>query len=181
MALIPPTPVTSPTDIETAIEAWLVAQIAAFKTAKRQQNMRFIFTDPAVTVAVFDGKLVPAGRISFRVTCPVHVELAMTNAKSEEARRDGINPLVFGVIQVLSRQRFGLAITDLFPKGFKDVTSEEDFKNNRIVYDLEFETSFYIEIAPDATETALLTIGLSYFLQPDDGVADATDTINFAP
>ena len=175
----PPTPVTSPTDIERAVEAYLVAQITEFKTAKRQQNMRYIFNDPAVVVAIFNGKIETKGQRSFRIDCPVHVQLSMTNARGEQDRRDGVNPLVFGVIQTLARQRFGLVITDLLPRGFKDVSTEEDFKNNKIVYDLEFYTSFYTEIAPDPTETNLLSVGLTYFLQPSNGVADASDTVTF--
>lgn len=175
-------PVTSPTDIEKAIEAYLVEQMqAAFKTAKRQQNMRYVFANPAATVAIFEGKIEKVGQISFRINCPVHVEIRISDARGEESRRDGINPLVFGVIHALARQRFGLAITDLMPKGFKDVTGEEDFKNNLIVYDVEFATSFYVEMdITDPTATDLLTVALQYFLQPDvlnDGQADAADTV----
>ena len=173
--------VTSPNDIERAIETYLVAKIETFKKSARQQNMRFIFTDPAVVVWIADGRMEKEGQRSFRVNCPVHVELSMANAKGEEARRDGINPLVFGVIKTLARQRFDLKITDLMPKGFKDVTTEEDWKQNKIIYDLEFSTSFYIEITGDEDETDLLTVGLSYFLEPDDGSADSSDIVNFAP
>ena len=171
--------VTSPTMIETAIEAYLVAKIAAFRTAKRQQNMRFIFTDPAVTVAVFGGKLTKVGQISFKVSCPVHIEIALTNARGEEARRDGVNPLVFGVLIALSRQRFGLKMTDLMPEGFKDVTTEEDFKANKIVYDLEFSTSFNIEISGDEDETDLIAVGLNYFMESDADIG--SDIVSFAP
>ena len=172
------TTVTSPNDIERAIEAYLVTKIEAFKKSARQQNMRFIFTDPAATVSIFEAKFEKIGQLSFRVNCPVHVQLAMTNAKDEESRRDDINPLVLAVMHILSRQRFGLKITDLMPHGFKDVTSEEDWKNNRIVYDLELSTSFTIQIDLPDDDGDLLTLAMQYFLKPGDDLADATDTIN---
>jgi hypothetical protein len=176
------TPVNSPTDIEVAIENYLVQRIDAFRVAARQQNNRFIFTDPAVVVCCFKGKLEHEGQKLFRVHCEVNVQITMTNARGEEARREGINPLVVGVFKALSRQRFGLKMKDLMPKGFSDVTGEEDWKNNKIVYNLEFATSFCIRVdADDPDEDDLLTVGLSYFLQPDDGTADAADIVRFDP
>ena len=173
--------VTSPLDIEVAIETYLVSRIDVFKKSARQQNMRFIFTDPAVVVWIADGKLEKEGQRSFRVTCPVHVEISMKNSRSVEARRDGVNPLVFGVIRTLTRQRFGLKITDLMPRGFREVTADEDYINDQIVYDLEFSTSFNIEVSGDDDTEDLLNVGLSYFLEPDDGNVDVSDTVNFAP
>jgi hypothetical protein len=172
-----PIPVKSPTDIEIAIEEWLVRKIEEFKAARRQQNQRYIFTDPSVAVAIFDGKLTRIGRLIFRADCPVHVQIGLTRADGEEARRDKVNPLIMAVMQSLARQRFGLAITDLIPVTFKDVTTEEDFKQNRIVYDLTFSTSFNLQILPDDDETDLISIALQYFLKPGDDVMDAEDIV----
>lgn len=171
-------PITSPTDIERAIEAYLVAQIEVFKTARRQHNLRYIFANPAAVVSVWEGKIQPVGQLSFRVNCLVHVEIRFTDARGEEARRDGINPLIFAIVRILARKRFGLKITDLIPGAFKDVTTEDDFKNNFIVYDLEFSTSFYMELTGDEATTDLLSVALSYFLTPGDAVADAADTVS---
>jgi|GEM_PF-1620148 len=173
-----PTPVNTPGDIEIAIEEFLVQRMTAFKAARRQKNMRYVFTDPALVVAIYEGKLEKVGLVSFRVNCQVHLQLRMSDARGEEARRDAIHPLVFAVIRMLARQRVGLKITDLLPGSFKDVTSEEDFKGNFIVYDLEFATSFILNIDDDDLAEDLLTVALNYYLKPGDDQVDASDTVS---
>jgi phage gp37-like protein len=167
-------PVTTPTVVEQAVEALLAARIQAFAAARRQQNMRYVFGNPAVTVAIYDGKFEVSGKKLYAL-CPLHVQLRFSNAKGEEERRDGINPLVVAVTKLLNGQRLGLKIQGLIPRNFKEVTTEKDFTDNLIVYDLEFFTKFELETEADPEE--FLQIALQYYLQPNDGAQDAEDVV----
>jgi len=170
--------VTSPTDIEKAIEADLVGRIAEIRKTAVQRNMRFVYNNPAITVAILKATATPVGRRAFRFDATVDVMVAFYHAKSEEDRREGVNPLVMAIIRVLTRQKFGLDITELRPTGFREVTEEQDFKDNKVVYLLEFTTAFFLQGDDPEVTTDLLTVGLSYLLTPGDAVVDATETID---
>lgn len=171
------TPVTSTTDIERAIEEHLVSRIEAIRKTAIQRNMRYVFNNPAITVAILKATAREVGRKAFRFDSTVSVMVTFYNAKSEEDRREGINPLIIAIIRALTRQKFGLDIIELKPTGFREVTEEQDYKENRIVYLLEFVTAFFLQGDDPEVVTDLLTIGLSYLFKPGDAVADAADTV----
>ena len=172
-------PVNSPSDIERAIEAHLVDRIAEVRKTALQRNARYIFTNPAITVAILKSPAREVGRRAFRFDPVINVLVTFQNAKSEEDRRDGINPLVMAIIRVLTRQKLGLDMGELLPRGFREVTEEADYSENKIVYLVEFTTHFFLQGDDQELVTDLLTVGLSYFLQDpaDDGAPDATDNV----
>jgi hypothetical protein len=172
--------ILSPTDIETAAVAELVARMDMIRKAAVQKGMRYIFNNPAVTASIFEsGEFIPEGQQSYRIPAILHVQIAFTNAKGEQDRIEGINPLVMGVILALMHKDLGLRLKSpgLVPRRFRDVSTDKDFKENKIVYDVEFACSWTIEPPNDDDDADLLTIGLTYFLIPGDDVADAEDIV----
>lgn len=171
------TPVTDISQIELAVESFLVARIAAIRKGAVQKDMRFIFTNPALVVAIIRGRSKPLGPGKFRSEVVINVMVTFSSAKGEEDRRKGVNPLVMGIMRTLARRRLDLDITDILPRGWEEVTTEELWKENKIAYNVEFETSFLWRPQEDDEGPDLLGIGVEYFLQPGDDTADAADDI----
>ncbi len=175
-------PIMDITAIEQAVEARLVAKIAAIRATAVQKGTRFLFTNPALAVSIFEtGEFIPEGQRSYKIPCDLHLLLTFSSAKSEEERRKGINPLVMGIIQALTHQTLGLKLRPpgLIPKRFSDVTTEEDWSNNKIIYSLQFGCAFNLEAVSDEVGVDLLTIGMNYFLAGDAETIQATDVVDF--
>lgn len=170
------TEVTDLTLIETAAESFFKEQFTQIRKTAVQRDMRNIFATVAITVAIVRGRFVPLGSTRFKTGVTINVLLMFSSAKDEEDRRKGINPLVLGMAKKLARKRLGLNITDILPRGFHDVTSEELWGENKIVYNLEFETTFSWSVE-DEDAPDLIGIGVEYFLEPGDDTADAADDI----
>jgi hypothetical protein len=174
-------PILDITAIEQAVEARLVERIAPLRKTAVQKDGRFIFTNPALTVCIFEsGKWLKQGQKSYLVPCTLQVLLTVSSAKSEEDRRRIANPLVFAIVIALAQQTLDLNLKapGIEPELFRDVTDAEDWQNNKIVYLIQFACGFSFEVPRDDDAAAdLLTVGLSYFLQPDDGAADVADTV----
>lgn len=166
------------TAIEEAVLERITTRIAALATGGNQKDTRQLLTSNAVAVAVLEGKFEHVTKNSWRQDVTVSVLVKFKNMAGEEARRKGIHPLVKGIILLLAGQKVGLGIKELQPKSFRDATSEEKYTAGVIEYLIEFTTAFYIEKQDDEVVDDLLTVGLSYLLQPGDAVADATDTID---
>lgn len=177
-------PVTCFTDIEDAAVAEIVRLVDQIRKAAVQRNMRFIFNNPAVTAAIFStGRFEPTGQKSYWIPCELHVELQVTNAKGEEERRRDSNPLLMLILLALTQKKLGLKLKDpgLVPGKITEVTDEQDWKENKIVWDIEFGCTFAIEKPADEDEGPLLEIGLKYLLEPGDGETDAEDVVTFDP
>lgn len=166
------------TAIEEATLDRITSRIAELKTGGNQKDTKQLLTANAVAVAVLEGTFERVTNSSWRQDVTVSVLVKFKNMNSEEARRKGINPLCKGIILLLVGQKLGLEIKALQPKSFRDVTNEEKYTAGVIEYLIEFTTSFYIEKQDDEVVTDLLTVGLSYLLQPGDAIVDATDTID---
>ncbi len=179
MAYDPGTAVTTPTDIEDAAVAEIVRLIEEFRKVAVQKGMRFIFNNPAVTAVIYkSGEFQPVGQQSYWVPCELHVQIQVSSAKSETDRRDQINRLVMLVLLALMHKSLGLKLKSpgLVPKNFSEVTGEEDFKNNFIIYDIEFAVSFAMEKPSDASGLEdFASLALQYFLVPGDDAVDAED------
>ena len=166
------------TAIEEAVLTRITTRIAELKTGGNQKDTRQLLTANAVAVACLEGTFESVTRTSWRQNVTVSVLVKFKNMQSEEARRNGINPLCEGIILLLVGQKLNLGIKELQPKSFKDVTNEEKYTAGVIEYLIEFTTAYHIEKQDDEVVTDLLTVGLSYLLKPGDAVADATDTID---
>jgi hypothetical protein len=169
------------TEIEKAAEARLVEMIPTIRKTAIQKDGRYLFTNPALSISIFESGTWPKeGKRSYLVPCSMHVLLTVSSAKSEEDRRRIANPLVFAIIVALAQQSLGLDLKEpgCEPKRFADVTDEDDWKNNKIVYLVEFGLGFYFEVPKDDEAAAdLIGVAVDYFLEPGNEVADAQDEI----
>jgi hypothetical protein len=157
------------TEIEKAAEARLVEMIPTIRKTAIQKDGRYLFTNPALSISIFESG-----------TWPKEGKLTVSSAKSEEDRRRIANPLVFAIIVALAQQSLGLDLKEpgCEPKRFADVTDEDDWKNNKIVYLVEFGLGFYFEVPKDDEAAAdLIGVAVDYFLEPGNEVADAQDEI----
>lgn len=167
------------TEIEKAVEARLVEKIAAIRKTAVQKDGRYLFNDPALAISIFEsGEWVKEGKYQYLIPCSLHVLLTVTNARGEEARRRIANPLVFAIVVALAQKDLGLALKEpgIEPKRFAEVTDEDDYGKNRIVYLVEFSLGFYFKVPKDEDEALdLIGIAVDYLLEAGDETADAQD------
>src|SRR5450759_4293284 len=163
--------------IEEATSARIEAKLTA--AAAKIAVQRGIEGIPvqAVYVSAEEGTFTKVTDDAFRQTVTVFVDVVFSNLQSEAQRRKGVYPIMEGVLQCLFGQRLGLDITPIIPKSFRNTTTPELKKDGLIDYSLEVTTSYHIKRIDDEAVTDLFTVGLTYFLQPDDEVADAQDTV----
>jgi hypothetical protein len=132
---------------------------------------------PAVYVSVEEGAFTRVTDDVVRQTVTIYADVVFSNLQSEAQRRKGVYPIMEGVLGCLFGQKLGLEITPLAPKSFRNTTTPELKEKGLIAYTLELNTSYHIRRIDDEAVLDLLTVGLTYFLQPDDEVADAEDTV----
>lgn len=166
------------TSIEEAVLTEVKASFSSIRAGAIQKGQAGLYAAPTVSVAIFEGNLKPEGR-GWRQSVSVVLLVTFKNIRSEEDRRKGINPIVQGMISLLSGRDMGLAIRELTPERWKDVTDAQDEQAGEIVYTLQFGTSFLISRADPEAGTApdLLSVGLNYYLKPGDDQVDAADEI----
>jgi hypothetical protein len=173
-------PILDITIIEQSVEAHLVEKIAVIRKTAVQKNGRYLFANPALAISIFEsGQWVKEGKRSYLIPCTLNVLLTVSSAKSEEDRRQIANPLVFAIVLALAQQSLGLVLKDpgIEPKRFADVTDEEDWKNNKIVYLIEFGLGFYFEVPKDEDEADdLIGVATDYLLVPTGDTAAQDET-----
>lgn len=133
--------------------------------------------NPAVHAAIEAGTLTKVGKITYRQDVDLYLYITFKSLKKEAERREGIYPIIEGAIQLLQLQTLGLAIDPLAPVKYGNVTTEEDIKEDKIVFYILFKTHFTVDKVEDEVARDLLRIGLNYYLNPDDDVVDATDVV----
>jgi hypothetical protein len=168
-------------DMLSAIEEAIVARIKLNLTAAvtRIDVQRGIegTPQPAVYVSAEEGTFVKVTDDVLRQTVTLYVDVVFSNMQSEAQRRKGVYPIMEGVLGCLFGQKLGLEITPVMPKSFRNTTTEELKSKGLIAYSLELNTSYHIRRIDDEAVTDLFTVGLEYYLQPDDEVLDAADEV----
>lgn len=169
----------------SAIEEASVARIknkltAAVTRIDVQRGIEGI-PQPAVYVSVEEGTFTRVTDDVYRQQVTAYVDVIFSNVQSEAQRRKGVYPILEGVLLCLFGQKLGLEITPMIPKTFKNATTEELKAKGLIAYTLTLSTSYHVRRVDDEELVDLLSVGLSYYLQPDDGTADAEDLLTLAP
>lgn len=141
------------------------------------------------------GKPVPYGTQKARWKMPATfaVLVGARSVRGEPFSRRGLNSAAGAVLEVgayrmlddvrrmLLNQDFGLAITRL---ELGEVRTLYNTRMNGLamsVFSQEWHTSFMIDPEPiDPATPDWLRLGINYYLAPDDGVADASDTVTLA-
>lgn len=123
------------------------------------------------------------------------VMVGARNVRGERSTRHGVKVgaqiTEVGVYQMLKdigllliNQDFGLAISRLVPGATKTLYNTKLNGQALAVFAREFHTGF-IEAQPrvpiNVTDPDWLRLGINYYLAPDDGKADASDTVTLNP
>lgn len=163
-------------DIETKVTERLEAKLAEPKLVEVNKAHTALAV-PKVDVVVGGGGFVKSAQ-RYKLTASVYVIVTFQNLRSEQNRRQGVYPILEAIVATLVGRTFGLNIDGLVPKRLDNITTEDEAKDGRILYQIEFETGFTIEPMSDEQVGDLLTIGLNYYLKPGDDTADASDLVS---
>ena len=163
--------------IEEAIIARIKAKLIIATTRIDVQRGIEGTPQPAVYVSAEEGTFTRVTDDALRQTVAIYIDVVFSNVQSEAQRRKGVYPIMEGVLGCLFGQKLGLGITPLMPQSFSNTTTEELKKSGLIAYSLEMNTSYHIKRIDDEAVVDLFTVGLTYYLQPDDENADAEDTV----
>jgi len=161
-------------EIEQAALQYLTGRITAIRSTGVQADTNGLLVNPALSAACLEGSFKRnAGAWEQLLTLSIMLEFK--HAKGKAARREGANPLVEAIFQLLIGQKLGLKIAKLEPLRWREVTNEDDHEEGKSVYLLQFATSYTIEQLDEEEIEELLGIAIDYFLTPGDDQLDAED------
>jgi hypothetical protein len=163
------------TDIEEKSLELLASKIAGIRKTGIQKNASTQLANPSFSAAVLDGEFEKSVKGEWKQKLTLSILITFKNMHGEEARRKGINPLVEAVILTLIGQKLGLAIDEIYPIRFNDVTTEADAVGGMIKYLVQLGTAYTIRKQDDEESEDLLGIAARYFLEPGDDKVDAED------
>jgi hypothetical protein len=104
---------------------------------------------------------------------------AFKSVRSERDRRHGVYPMVQGIALILSGQTLGLDIEPLSVGRAQELFHPTLHSKGYIGFKIPVSTDFDFEAQqPEDLGTALLIIGLNFYMQPDDGQVDAQNLIS---
>ncbi len=166
------------TSIEEKVTERLEAKIAEPKRVSIDEAHGALAV-PSIDVIVGGGSFERVAQ-KYKIRPSVFVVVTFQNLRSVQDRRKGVYPILEAVIASLVDQSLGLQITALTPKRLDNITEKEEAEEGKIVFQLEFETSFVIEKLTDDAIVDLLSIGLNYYLTPGDDTVDASDTVTLS-
>lgn len=164
--------------IEDAIVALLQGKLDGARKIDVQKGIEGI-PQPAVYVSTEEGKFAKVTMSKYRQDLTIYVDVVFKHLTDERHRREGIYPILAGCVQLLLLQDLGLGIEPIKPRSWRNVTTDELKDNGLIVFELEVETSTYIEKMGEEALDAMLSVALDYYLKPGDAKADASDLVTF--
>jgi hypothetical protein len=164
-------------EIENGIVSLLTTKLDSARKVAVQKGVEGL-VQPGVYANVEAGDFEKQGQRSYYQHLTVYVDIVFTSLKDQKTRREGINLILEGTLQLLLLKNLGLQIQPLRPKGWRNTTTPELDEKGLISYTLELTTAYSIIPLDDEVVTDLMTIGLDYYLQPDDTTVDSGDTIS---
>lgn len=164
------------TDIEEKIAERLEAKLAEPKRVDIEAAHTALAV-PSVDVIVGGGDFAKVSQ-HYKLKADVFVVVTFQNLRSVKDRRKGVYPILESIVALLVGNSLGIKIDPLIPRRLDNITEEKEAKEGKIVFQLEFETSFVIQKLSDEEIVDLLSIGLNYYLKPGDDTADAADLVS---
>lgn len=165
-------------EIENAIVSLLTAKLASARKIAVQKGTAGI-AQPAVYASVESGSFERIGQNKSKLNLTVWLDIIFSNLKDQKERREGINLILEGAVQLLLQNDLGLNIHPLEPKNWKNTTTEEFDELGMISYSLELSTFYHLAKLDTEITTDLLRVGMECYLQDvPDSTADATELID---
>jgi len=168
------------TDIEEKIVEILDAGITGVhRVSVDEAHSARALNVPVVDVIVGGGAFARVAQ-HYKLTAQVYAIVTFQHLRSVADRRKGVYPILEAIIGLLAGNTLGLAISALVPRRLDNITEEREAQEGKIVFQLEFETSFTAAAQTEEELKDLLAIGLNYYLQDpaDDKKADAADEVS---
>jgi len=134
---------------------------------------------PTIDVVVGGGSFTRAAQ-HYKIIASVYVVVTFQNLRGTADRRKGIYTILEAILACLIHHQLGLAIDALKPKRMDNITSQEEAREGKVIFQIEFETGFIVELLSDEQVSDLLKIGLNYYLKPGDDTADASDLVTLS-
>jgi hypothetical protein len=163
-------------EIENAIVTLLTNQLAAAHKIAVQKGVAGL-TQPAVYASVEAGSFERISNSTVKQAVTVYLDIIFSSLKDQKARREGVNLILEGAVQLLLMNSLGLAVHPLMPKNWRNTTTTELDELGLISYSLELATSYHLTKLSDDEINDLITIGVSYLLTPGDTDIDGADTV----
>jgi hypothetical protein len=163
-------------EIETNIAALLTARLEGARKIGVQKGVKGL-AQPAVYVSVENGSFEKTSPRAVKQTVAVYVDIIFSNLKDQQIRREGINLILEGALQLLLLNDLGLTIHPLIPKSWSNTTTAELDELGLISYSLELSTFYHLVKQSEDEINDLITIGISYLLTPGDAATDSSDTL----
>lgn len=164
-------------EIENSLVALITSRLESARKIGVQKGIQGL-AQPAVYASIEEGKFEKHGQKSVQQYLKVYLDIIFSNLKDQRSRREGINLILEGAVQLLLFNNLGLQIAPLEPKNWRNTTTTELDELGMISYSLELSTSYFLTKSEDEAVTDLLSVGLSLYLaDPADETADATDIV----
>jgi len=164
-------------EIETKIKDYLDEVIQEPKRTEIKSAHKALSL-PQIDVIIGGGKFKREGQ-RWMAVVTVYVVVTFQNLRNEQDRRHGIYPIVEGIVQRLTERKLELSVTPLIPQAMDNITTEDEAKAGRVLFQIPFETSFVLQLkTDDADAPDLLRLGLNYYLKPSDKGPDADPDVS---
>lgn len=163
-------------EIEDATVSLLTANLESARKIGVQKGVQGL-THPAVYASVDEGHFEKVTGATYKQFVTLYVDIIFSSLKDQKARREGINLILEGALQLLLFNDLGLGIHPLAPKSWKNTTTTELDELGLISYSLELSTFYHLKKQSTEEVSDLITIGLSYLLTPGDTTVDGSDIL----
>ncbi len=170
--------------IERRLEDKMPADNIDIKDFRVIKNTSFVYTQPGIYVFIDDGtSQITTANDSDRLTPVVNIVVKFKHLKREDERRKGVYPIIEGIIGALERYDLTdadgnpLKVRSLRLMSFRNITLPVEDNAGFILYQIQFKLSYTITKMDDEQVTELLTMGVNYYLQPNNDTPVATDVI----
>lgn len=163
-------------EIENAIVTLLTDKLESARKIGVQKGV-WSLSQPAVFASAEAGAFERMGQAKVKHSVTVYLDILFKHLKGPKERREGVNLILEGALQLLLLNDLGLAIHPLVPKSWRNTTTGELEELGLISYSLELTTFYHMEKLGEEAVDDLITIGVSYLLKPGDDTVDASDTL----
>lgn len=138
------------------------------------------FSRPAINISINQSTYQRVTFTTYKAILVVTLFLLVSNQRGEKERRYQILDLIEAIVDALLLEKLGLELQDpLTPQSMDNVTDIEFAGAGYQIYQLKFSCSHNFTKIPGNEKDLgkLKKIVADYFLQPDDGIKDASSEI----